>query len=195
MRKLILSAAQRLFAGQGYDKVSIRNIADAIEYSPATIYLYYRDKNELLFELHREGFHHLIEEFQPIFELADPFEQLVEMGRLYIRFAFENPEEFDLMFIMTAPIDTLECRSGDTMPWDEGRAAFDVLLGTVQRCINAGIFREQDAEKAAMLIWSTVHGLAALFLRKRMMIFDEERRKTLMDETFDLFTTIIKKGF
>ena len=49
MRRLILGAARQLFLEQGYEKTSIRNIADVIEYSPATIYLYYKDKNELFF--------------------------------------------------------------------------------------------------------------------------------------------------
>ena len=62
MRRLILNAARKLFLEQGYEKTSIRNIADAIEYSPATIYLYYKDKNELLFALHEEAFLKLMEE-------------------------------------------------------------------------------------------------------------------------------------
>ena len=62
MRRLILNAARELFLEQGYEKTSIRNIADVIEYSPATIYLYYKDKNELFFALHEEAFLKLMEE-------------------------------------------------------------------------------------------------------------------------------------
>ena len=77
MRKLILEAAQKLFLETGFEKVSIRNIADAIEYSPATIYLYFKDKNELLYAIHNIGFQKMIEEFYPALSLADPFDRLV----------------------------------------------------------------------------------------------------------------------
>ncbi|WP_138994393.1 TetR/AcrR family transcriptional regulator [Larkinella sp. C7] len=191
MRKLILEAAQKLFLETGFEKVSIRNIADAIEYSPATIYLYFKDKNELLYAIHNIGFQKMIEEFHPALSLADPFDRLVEMGRRYFRFAFENPELFDLMFIMNAPMDALACRDDI---WDEGRSAFGLLVKCVQDCIDAGVFKYQDAEVAAIMIWSSVHGYTALFLRKRLDMFEESRRKELMEEAFDLFIKTIQKG-
>ncbi|WP_128546519.1 TetR/AcrR family transcriptional regulator [Larkinella soli] len=191
MRKLILGAARKLFLENGFEKVSIRNIADAIEYSPATIYLYYKDKNDLLYALHQEAFHKLTGEFQKVFVRNDPFERLTEMGRTYFRFAFENPELFDLMFIMTAPMDALECRDDI---WNEGRTAFGLLVQIVQECIDKGIFQHKDAEVASMMIWSAVHGYTALFLRKRLDMFDENRRKEIMEEAFTLFTETIRRG-
>jgi len=191
MKRRILDAAQKLFLENGYEKVSIRNIADAIEYSPATIYLYFKDKNELLFALHQEAFHKLTGEFQQVLREQDPYERLVAMGRTYVRFAVENPEMFDLMFIMTAPIDALECREDI---WTEGRAAFGLLVLVVQQCIDAGVFKHQDAESAALMIWSGIHGYTALFLRKRLSMFSDERRLELMDEAFELFIKTIRKG-
>ena len=191
MRKLILEAAQKLFLENGFEKVSIRNIADAIEYSPATIYLYFKDKNDLLYALHQIAFLKMVEEFQPALSLEAPFDRLVEMGRRYFRFAFENPELFDLMFIMNAPMDALACRDDI---WDEGRSAFGMLVKCVQDCIDAGVFNYQDAEVAAMMIWSSVHGYTALFLRKRLDMFNADRQKELMEESFDLFVETIRKG-
>ncbi|MBD2756196.1 TetR/AcrR family transcriptional regulator [Spirosoma validum] len=191
MRKLILDAARKLFLENGFDKVSIRNIADEIEYSPATIYLYYKDKNELFFALHQTAFTKMIEEFAPIEQIEQPMDKLIEMGRLYLRFAFENPELYDLMFIMTAPIDALECREDI---WDDGDRAFSILQQIVQACIDTGTIKHPDAEQAALMIWSSVHGLAALHLRRRLSMFGEEHVKTLVDETFNLFLNTIKKG-
>lgn len=175
MRKLILEAAQKLFLTNGFDKVSIRNIADKIEYSPATIYLYFKDKNELLFALHQRGFAKMVQEFQPLALLNDPFEKLVEMGRSYIRFAVENPELFDLMFIMTAPMDKL-----DKEDWVEGDQAFGLLMQVVQECMDAGVFQKHDVQSTAMMIWSGIHGYTALFLRKRLGMFPECDRQPIM---------------
>lgn len=189
MRRLILEAAQKLFLANGYEKVSIRNIADEIEYSPATIYLYYKDKNELLFALHQEGFLKMIEAFQPVLTLTDPFEKLVEMGRSYIRFAVENPEMFDLMFIMTAPMAMLEHEN-----WEEGDRAFGLLKHVVQECMDAGVFRKQDARVVSMMIWSGIHGYTALFLRKRLGMFPECDRQQIMDDAFNLFCQTLLHG-
>ena len=189
MRKLILDAAQKLFLANGYEKVSIRNIADEIEYSPATIYLYFKDKNELLFALHQRGFVQMVDEFRPLLLLTDPFEKLVEMGRSYIRFAVQNPELFDLMFIMTAPMDTL-----DKKDWVEGDQAFGLLMQVVQECMEAGVFKEHDVQATAMMIWSGIHGYTALFLRKRLGMFPECDRQLIMDDAFNLFCQTLRQG-
>ena len=189
MRRLILDAAQQLFLTNGFDKVSIRNIADAIEYSPATIYLYYKDKNELLFALHQRGFVKMVGEFRPLLELTDPFEKIVEMGRAYIRFAIENPELFDLMFIMTAPMDKLEEEE-----WEEGDQAFGLLVQVVQECMDAGVFKQHDVRAASMMIWSGIHGYTALFLRKRLGMFPDCDRQLIMDDAFNLFCQTLKNG-
>ena len=189
MRKLILDGAQRLFLANGFDKVSIRTIADEIEYSPATIYLYYKDKNELLFALHQHGFAKMVQEFQPLLALTDPFEKLVEMGRSYIRFAVDNPELFDLMFIMTAPMDKL-----DKEDWVEGDRAFGLLMQVVQECMDAKIFQKHDVQATAMMIWSGIHGYTALFLRKRLGMFPECDRQMIMDDAFNLFCETLRRG-
>jgi AcrR family transcriptional regulator len=191
MRRLIVDGARHLFVENGYEKVSIRHIAEAIEYSPATIYLYFKDKNEILYAVHSQAFSKMMEEFQPIFLIDDPFERLIEMGRRYIQFAVDNPELFDIMFIVTAPMDALECRDDI---WAEGRTAFNMLVHVVQDCMDAGVFNVENAEVAAMMVWSGIHGYTALFLRKRMMMFTEEHRKFLMDEAFNLFMQTLKKG-
>jgi len=56
MGKMILEASMKLFVEEGFENVSIRKIADLIEYSPTTVYLYFKDKNEILFNLHEMGF-------------------------------------------------------------------------------------------------------------------------------------------
>ncbi|QJD79445.1 TetR/AcrR family transcriptional regulator [Spirosoma rhododendri] len=189
MRVLILDAAQKLFVANGFEKVSIRNIADAIEYSPATIYLYYKDKNELLYALHSRGFAKMADEFIALQVITEPFEKLVQMGRVYIDFAIANPELFDLMFIMRDPLDKLE--SGE---WVEGHRAFDIVMQTVQECIDAGGFQPRDARTTAMMIWSGVHGYTALYLRKRLDIFPACDIPVIMEDAYSLFCDVLKRG-
>jgi AcrR family transcriptional regulator len=190
MKRQILDAARRLFLEQGFEKTSIRNIAEVIEYSAGTIYLYFKDKNEILFALHVEAFGTLMEAMQAgIMVETDPFERLVSLGKHYLKYAFENPELYDLMFVMTAPMETLECR--DEI-WGDGERAFETLKFVVGDCMKEGYFAGEDNETISVMVWSLVHGLATLHLRRRTMIFPEDRRVKLLEDAYAKFTEIIK---
>ncbi|MFN5168777.1 MAG: TetR/AcrR family transcriptional regulator [Cyclobacteriaceae bacterium] len=160
LKKDILTAARELFTERGWESTSIRNIAEKIEYSPATIYLYYKDKNEIIFDLHREGFRLLVSYFQVLNGVNDPFERLKAMGRAYIRFALENQDTYKLMFVMEEPLRHVE--SCVTQDWDEGDRAFDILMSTVSECQKAGYFQNLHTANISFVIWSTMHGLCTL---------------------------------
>lgn len=191
MRHKILDAARRLFLELGYEKTTIRGIADAIEYSPATIYLYYKDKNELLFALHEVAFIKMMQELSAISSIADPFEQLVAMGKQYIKFAIENPELYDLMFIMTAPMETLACR--DEL-WEDGMKSFCLLQSVIEKNVGAGYFEANiNIENLALTIWSYIHGLVTIYLKNRMSMFQDDNPITRIDSSFELFINMLKK--
>jgi AcrR family transcriptional regulator len=189
MRRKIMDASRRLFLEQGFEKTSIRNIADAIEYSPATIYLYYKDKNELLFALHEEAFVKMMAELSVVVTVEDPFERLVEMGRQYIKYALENPELYDLMFIMTAPMETLACR--DEI-WEDGMKSFCLLQSVVSQCVVAGYFKNQDTETTSLTVWAYMHGLVTIYLKNRMNMFGDDRQMERIQQSFELFIKMLK---
>jgi len=193
MRELILQGAQKLFLENGYEKTSIRGIADTIEYSPATIYLYYKDKNELLLALHVKAFEKMMEEFAVVATVADPFERLTALGDQYIKFSVENPELYDLMFIMQAPIEALACKDE---VWEDGMKSFDFLRFVFAECVRAGYFRaELDVDTACLTIWSYMHGLITIYLKKRMDMFEDDRPMERMQESFQLFLEMLKISF
>src|SRR6266496_4279853 len=108
IRKMILDASMKLFVEEGFEHVSIRKIADLIEYSPTTVYLYFKDKNEILYDLHEMGFQKMAEYTATIWEIKNPLVRLHKMGEKYIQFGLENPEYYDLMFILQAPMKSLD---------------------------------------------------------------------------------------
>jgi AcrR family transcriptional regulator len=189
-KRKILNAAKALFLEQGFEKTSIRSIADLIEYSPSTIYLYFKDKNELLFALHQEAFLGLIERFNVVAPIKDPFEQLQALGFEYLKFAVENPELYELMFLMTAPIEALECRCDI---WEDGHTALNMLKMLIQACQKRGYFEGQNLDDLAMMIWANVHGLASLHLRRRMSMFPEEERIPRLERALMVLTESLKK--
>lgn len=185
MRSRILEAARALFIEQGFEKTSIRNIAEAIEYSPGTLYLYFKDKNELLHALHTQAFQGFSAALAKSLQAPTAPLQLKEMGYQYVRYAMENPEMYELMFMMRGPIEALQCRQE---LWEEGSQSFDFLRHVVRGCQEYGILTSHDTESASMMIWSFVHGLVTLHIRQRLSFFEENAEET-MQRIFDTLDT------
>lgn len=162
MRSLILDAARKIFLEKGYDQASIRNIAEQIEYSPGTIYLYFKEKDEIFHALHEEGFSRLLTYMQPLQHVAEPFERLKAMGRVYMQFAQENKDFYDLMFIMQAPM-----KHEKEEEWKMGHRALNYLKDVLKDCQAAGRFQGKDVEYLSFSIWSAMHGMCALYTRER----------------------------
>lgn len=195
MRGRILESAHKLFLDRGFDDISIRNIAEAIEYSPATIYLYFKDKNEIIHALHQDGFRLLNEHFKHLVNFADPFERLIEMGKAYIRFATSNPNVYELLFIRSEPIEHITHCLADE--WKEGDRAFETLKHTVIQCQQAGYFPDYDPQNFSMMIWSSIHGICALRISGHMNHVKPARDQSLsldevMMQTFEVFNQVLR---
>jgi AcrR family transcriptional regulator len=187
MRETILQSAHHLFLDKGFDEVSIRNIAEAIEYSPATIYLYFKDKNEIFYALHGEAFKKFNEFLSPLATIKDPFKRLIKMGEKYMEFAFHTPKYYDIMFIMQAPMDC----DKNSEDWNEGESAHCQLENLVKECQQTGYFKSKDHKTLSFLIWSTMHGMCSLVLRDRMKIYEEAERSKMIEKSFKMFKQIL----
>lgn len=177
MKQLIMSAALKMFLEDGYAKTSIRNIADAIEYSPGTIYLYYKDKDELLYEVQGLAYGELLTAFKKNATSTNPVEKLVQIGKTYVNFGLDNPELYDLMFIIRAPMNVDE-----TIHKDNGDQTFDFLTDCLKECISQNLLRLKDVNMGALQVWSMSHGMVSLNLRCRLKIMEmteDQVRETL----------------
>ena len=192
-RQAILDAALHLFIEQGFEEVSMRNIADAIEYSPATIYLYFKDKNELLLDLQTQAFGQMAQEMSTVAAIEHPAEQLRAFGEEFLRFGLRHPELFELMFIMNGPMVAAQACAGATA-WPGGGSAFAQVVAIVQRGIDTGVFRPQNADSTALMVWAQVHGLAALFLRQRLLVLPDNRREPAMHEALTQFYDLVRRA-
>ncbi len=190
LKKAILEAARELFIEQGYDRTSMRMIAQRIAYSPTTIYIYFKDKDAIFHALHTEAFQLLGGRMAPLAHVADPMERLTAMGRVYLEFAEQNPGLYDLMFIMKAPVQSLDEKQ---CLWEEGDSVFRVLKATVEEAMKKKLLRKSDVEVTSFLVWSTVHGMAALLVRDRCFkVIDEAKHATLIDDSLVIFTNWLK---
>lgn len=189
MKELIRAAALKMFLQEGYAKTSIRNIAEEIEYSPGTIYLYYKDKDELLYEVQRHAYGKLLEAFKANANSEDPITRLRQIGETYITFGIENPELYDLMFIIRAPMNVDE-----NVHKNNGRAAFEFLINQVTTCVEQDLLRVTDPQEGSLQLWAMAHGLVSLNLRCRLKdVGSEESLPQILNSSMENFVNILIK--
>ena len=189
MKDLILQSAHQLFLDKGFDQVSIRNIAEAIEYSPATIYLYFKDKDEIFYALHGEAFKNFNTFVSSIVTIKDPMERLFALGEKYIEFALTNPKYYEIMFITESP---MRCEE-NSEEWKEGERTLHFLESIVEACKAEGHFIGRDTQVLSFLIWSFMHGMCSLALRDRMRVYkDEALGKEIRLNGFEMMKQMLK---
>jgi AcrR family transcriptional regulator len=166
-RDKILDAARELFVTEGYEGVSMRKVAEKIEYSPTAIYVHFADKNELFRELCHQDYARLAEVFTSSVISTDPLERLRQIGGIYIDFGTRNPNHYKFMFMTPHPGHQLD-EVDREMKGNPEMDAYAFLKWAVQQAIEAGCFREeiQDVELISQTLWASVHGVISLSIAK-----------------------------
>src|SRR5215472_12025999 len=100
LRQEILDAASELFVRDGYENLSMRRIADKIDYSPTTIYIYVTDKAEHLEHVCMETYGQLVQRLSKIMgQPGDHVDRLNKGLIAYIEFGLENPHQYRTTFM------------------------------------------------------------------------------------------------
>ncbi len=163
MRTRILKAAMKLFLKRGFDNVTMRNIGSEIGYSPGTIYRYFTDKGEMFFALRGEAFVAFDRAQTAAHTSKDPERRLRQGAGAYVAFALKNPEYYEMMFLMPAPME----RSAERQEWMDTTQSFDLLRTDIQFAMDAGVLRKDNVDRTAFAFWSAMHGVLTLVLRRR----------------------------
>ncbi|MFK4301778.1 MULTISPECIES: TetR/AcrR family transcriptional regulator [unclassified Paenibacillus] len=185
IRRKIIEAARSLFLNQGYAEVSMRKIADQIEYSPTTIYHYFANKEAIVRELLIEGNSMFLQSLQQRAEEAqaaglNALDVLKTVSDAYVRFGTANPEYYNILFI-----SNLESVSLISLI-DSGRfKGFELLESGLKAAMDDGSITQGDDRLIATSVWSMLHGLTSLLLN-----FDfptEKSNDELISFTIDTF--------
>jgi AcrR family transcriptional regulator len=160
VREKILDAALDVFAKEGAEGLTMRALADAIEYSPPVIYAHFRDKDAIIQELCYRQLRTLAQLFAN-FAALEPVERLRRIGYVYADFAIDHPSHFRFLFLTAhdlSPDDEELAKN------DPERNAYAFLKQTVKDGLAAGVFRPEytDADEIAQICWGSAHGFVAL---------------------------------
>ena len=157
VREAILEAARDALIRQGYESFSMRKLAGQVGISPGTIYLYFRDKRELLDELVEQAFDKLLERLHEVHDLDDAVRSLENKLRAYVDFGLTYPNHYHFAFVMRRIEDDEDTEL-------EPHAAFDVMRDAVRRCIEEGAFPSAEGETTSQVLWATIHGITSLLI-------------------------------
>jgi AcrR family transcriptional regulator len=162
-RQRILDAARELFVAEGTEAVTMRRIAQKIEYSATAIYSYFEDKQQLLRCLCEEDAVAFASEFLPLLAIADPVERLRAGVRAYVTFAKTHPNHFRFM-LMTPESARVVLVPGDPRQGDPHIDPYAPLVESVREAIELGLVRQglTDPQLGAQTLWAAMHGVACL---------------------------------
>ena len=186
LRQEIMDAAREMFVAEGYQNVSMRKIADKIGYSATTIYLYFKDKNDLLHQICEQTFARLAGNIKAIYMLSDnPLEKLRSGLREYIYFGLKHPSQYEIVFITPLPVE-----AESDFEASNGRVAFDTLRTVIRECVETNLLKHNDIELFSQTLWAGIHGVTSLLIQHGNFPFVE--REKLVDSVIDTLISGIK---
>lgn len=174
VRDRILDAARELFAAEGYEAVTIRRVADAIEYTPPVIYQHFADKAALLREICVADFRAFARAFGDVAKEPDPVRRVQRMGEAYVEFALTHPNHYRLMFMTPVPADAHHDPEAQGNPELD---AYARLRALVDDAFRAGRFAPHlhDPAIVAHALWQSVHGVVSMHIARNKESWIEYR--------------------
>ncbi|MES2703303.1 MAG: TetR/AcrR family transcriptional regulator [Bacteroidota bacterium] len=186
VRDSILEAAWRLVNEEGWQSLSIRKIADAIEYSVPVVYDHFENKEAILFEFNKLGFKLLGEKIKETKEkYSTSAEQLEAIAYTYWDFAFKNQEYYQVMFGLGMP----GCDQVKKMP--EILNFTQTIEAIIKEIVDANSNTEANTHLKLNTFWSMLHGLVSINLMTSES--KEEFNKMILKDFISVFIKGLEK--
>lgn len=183
-RQAILEAATQMFEREGFEGFSLRQVAENTGYTPTTIYLYFKDKEDLLFAVCSQGFVEFTQALKTAYELhSDPLERLHALAWAYFDFGLSHPLHYQTMFMQRSQWVTKATAGGEV----KGDNSFIIQMTAVTEAMRAGAIRMGDPIERTNLLWSGVHGIVSLALSMKGIVpkWEEADARRLLEEYLD----------
>lgn len=168
LRRLILDTTRHLLVQEGYQNLSMRKIARAIDYSATSIYLHFDNKDALLHALIDEGMSRLYETLKQVCARhpQNCVDRLEALCRRFIQFGLDNPEYYEIMFLLHP--ERMERYPAEK--YRRARRNLDVIAETLAAGSDEEVFAVEDPRVAASTVWASLHGAVSLLLAERLDI-------------------------
>ena len=166
----IIAAARQLAEAEGWDAVTTRRLADAIEYSQPVLYSHFQNKNAIIQAVAVQGFAELGAAMHAARQQATaPQAALLALARAYLTFAQANPALYEAMFTLA------------DLPYAQPETPAPLLEAFAELCqALAPLTEDRDLETLGEITWSTLHGMATLTSSHRLRPGHDQQRLTLL---------------
>lgn len=161
LRSALILAALDSIDKTGEVEFSLRDLSLKAGVTHAAAYRHFSSKKDILFEIAKDGFSRLADQFSKVLE-NDP-ENIIQLGITYVLFAAQNPQHFKVMFHPDIKTEN----AGDPLN-SLGQQTFGHLLSAVEANKKSGRFNKEDSDMIAMTAWAGVHGLATLIVNEQL---------------------------
>ena len=190
VRDAIVDAAEAIFAEDGESGISMRRIAERIDYSPAALYKYFDSKEALFKEIREQFFERLLLRMRAVAERCKDGPLLSPAClRAYVETGLEQPSHYRLTF---AGGFTEETREEGTFAY----AAAEHLEAMIESSMADGWFRRAPTSLAAASVWASAHGLAMLAVTvPKFPELDEFSASTALDDVIEFHAELMLRGF
>lgn len=163
LKRRILETAREIARTEGWSSVTLRKIADRIDYTHAALYSYFTNKEQLLLEILREGFHLLVADLsRATMGVTTPHEAFRRLVFAYWTFAWRYPELYRLMY----GLDGIPF--GVTETWTEGTQIGEMAASVIKNLLEEQGRPVEQIDAKVFLLWSTLHGLISLSMTGRL---------------------------
>lgn len=166
LRKKILDAGREILVADGYDALTMRKLAEKVEYTPGALYAHFPDKDALVRAICQCDMSDFAKECRAALDIREPIEQLRTLARLYARFALEHPQQYKVLFVLD-PVPALDHEA----LVDRGNPesdAYAILELAVTNALAAGHFAgfKSRPQLVAQLLWAGMHGVVSIENRR-----------------------------
>jgi AcrR family transcriptional regulator len=169
-QQAILQAALEIASLEGWQAVTIRRVAERVEYSPSAIYKYFEDKEAILHTLLFQGFGQILAALEHVAaQQRNAKERLLQIASVYWDFVWHHPTLYQLMFDL----------KGDIHQVKEAKAVFLLVRTTIEEWNKTNGVRMADLDGAVDILWAVMHGLVTLTMAQ-LIASDADRARHLL---------------
>lgn len=165
LSRKIMDAAREIFVEEGYEAVTMRRIADKIEYSATAIYSHFKDKDALIRAITHADFKALTKRLQEVGDIVDPIEKLRRIAHLYVDFGVNNPNQYRQIF-MSSSGPQYDQELGSDVRGNPDRDAYAWITKVMSDALREGAISIPEGKLAlhVQTLWGAFHGLIALHI-------------------------------
>lgn len=165
LRDKILASSREMLIKEGYQNLSMRKIAKQVNVTATSIYLHFESKDDLLHILMEQSIENLCDTLEDsVAGILDPYERMEIVIRTYVRFALDNPAEYQIIYL----VRTADMKRFPKEKFRKARRGYDLLAKAIEEGVEKGDLEVDKPLVAAYSIWAQLHGVISVVMTQRL---------------------------